>query len=244
MRLRNKLAVLLFVFAQPAYYFCFAAEQCLFQGQVNADSVNIRADSTSGAEIICKIDKKETLEVVSELYDWYKIRLPRYAPSFIKKDFVKFGEGKSAKILKENVNIRLRSNLSSPILGRVNKDESVKVLQDAGEWYKIEPVHNSFGWVHKNFVHKIEEKKIKVTQGEKDEAAKDEITVEGIIKPKNITRVGTHKIISQDNKLYLLKSSKVDLVFFNRRRVKIIGKLEDPALKNPIIEVRKIEALN
>lgn len=255
MRLINKLSILLFVFAQFSCYTCLAQEQdlsanpsepkqYLFQCEVNADDINIRSDSTASAEIICKVNKNEPLDVLSELYGWYKVKLPPGAPSFIKKDFVALDEGKTAKITKDNVNIRLRPDISSPILGKLNQDESVNVLQEFGEWYRIEPVKNSFGWIHSNFVNKIEEKKIKLAAEKKNEAIQEQITVEGIIKPKTLTHLATHKLTTQDNKLYLLKSNKEDLDSFNNRKVRIIGKLEDPARKNPIIEVEKIEALN
>lgn len=274
MRIINKISVLLFVFIQTTYI-CLAEEPgsskgevnandvesttvasdtrskqkpYSFQGEVNADNINIRSDSTTGSEVICKINKSECVDVLLELYNWYKIRLPKIAPSFIKKDFVTLADNNTAKVIKDNVNIRLRSDTSSPILGKVNKGEVVNILEDKGDWYKIEPVANSFGWIHKSFVNKLEEKKIKLAKKSKEDieaVSNKNITVEGIIKPKTFTRIATHKLISDDNKVYLLKGNKEDLIPLNHRRVKIIGKLVDPTKqKNPIIEVEKIEALD
>jgi uncharacterized protein YgiM (DUF1202 family) len=234
------------VFLTATCYVCFAQEQKqrLFQGEVNADDINIRSDSTMGSEIICKMNKNESIDVITQAYDWYKIRLPQNAPSFIKKDLVSPTEGKTAKVLKDNVNIRLRPDTASAILGRVNTDDTVNILEENGEWYKIEPVKNSFGWIHKNFLNKVQEKKIKLASEKNNEPIKETITVEGLIKPKTITSVATHKLTTEDRKLYLLNSSQEDLSSFNNRRVKISGKVDDPTKPNPIIEVEKIEALD
>jgi len=83
-------------------------------------------------------------------------------------------------------------------------------------------------------------------QQEKEEEAvsvKELVTLEGVVRPKTILDVATHKIIGRDGRLYLLKSSKNDLAAFSRRRVKILGQIQDSFRKNPIVEVEKIEAL-
>ncbi|HNW39700.1 MAG TPA: SH3 domain-containing protein, partial [Candidatus Omnitrophota bacterium] len=57
-----------------------------FTGQINADGINVRVDSTVGAQVICTLAKGELVEVSGGVYDWYKIRLPKEAPAYIRKD--------------------------------------------------------------------------------------------------------------------------------------------------------------
>ncbi len=256
MRLINRLFIsALSIFL--AYYICFAEEQkdvapdtsslpqqYLFEAEVSNDGVNVRVDSTTSAEIICTLNKNERLDVLSKLYDWYKIRLPHNAPSFIKKNFVAIEKENVGKILNDDVNIRLRPDLSSPILGRVNKDDLVNILEDNGDWYRIEPVKNSSGWIHSMFVNKVQKKEVKPVSKKEGGIAEERITVEGIIKAKTITRIATHKLICQDRKIYLLKSREANLGSFDSRKIKVTGKLENPTANNPIIEVEKIEALD
>ena len=136
MRSRHKIssvALLLFILS-PSLNILFAQETMPFIGEINADNINIRSDSTVSSEIICKVNKGEQVEVTRERYGWYKIRLPKYAPSFIKKNLVTAIEDKpansfdklrdsgtelnrNAKVIKNRVNIRLHPNESSPILG-------------------------------------------------------------------------------------------------------------------------------
>jgi len=264
MRLINKayIVVSLFIFTQSI---CLAQQSQSFRGEVNANDINIRYDSTVNSEVICKINKGECVEIILELYNWYKIRLPKLAPSFIRKNLVTLIDDKTAKVLKNNVNIRLHPNESSPILGKVDQNEIINILEDKGGWYKIEPVNNSFGWIHKKFVSKSCAEKISIQEEtkainkientkpvEKIEMGEviattslgQSITVEGVINPygKIFKRKGTHKFISEDNKIFLLKGSKKSLDVLNYHRVKIIGKLvDDPKQKYPIIEVEKTE---
>lgn len=248
--------------ALPAFisvFFCgvlFAQSGAGFTGEVNADNINIRTDSTVASEEICGIDKGRQVEVVSELYDWYKIRLPKNAPSYIKNNFVSISEdkpadsidkfknidiegGRNAKVSADRVNIRLSPGESSAILGRAAKDEAITILQEKGDWYKIEPIHNSFGWINKKFVNKAAVVKKQVLPSEN-------VTIEGTIKPYGIfiKLTATHKLITSDNNIFLLKGDKKSLDAFNRHKAKVTGKLISPDNgKLPMIEVEKIEGL-
>ncbi|MBU1125177.1 MAG: SH3 domain-containing protein, partial [Candidatus Omnitrophica bacterium] len=162
-----------------------------FEGEVNSDGVNIRSDSTVSSETICTVDKIQVLEVVSDAFDWYKVRLPEYAPSYIKGDFLAFVEPtasaetkeseekdtaeagvltpkptppqKIARLLKDSVNIRLGPNTKSAILGRVNKNDEVFIIAEEGDWYRIKPIAESYGWIHKDLLNKVE-KKVEVVE--------------------------------------------------------------------------------
>ncbi len=143
----------------------FADTFVAFTGQINASGINVRVDATVGAEIICTLAKDELVEVTWEAYDWYKIRLPKEAPAYVKKNLLEcnntnadfgFQSSKclSAKVIKDKVNIRLRPNESAWILGKIDKAMVVNIIADEEDWYKIHPVYQSYGWVNKKFVNK------------------------------------------------------------------------------------------
>lgn len=216
--------------------------------RVNSNNINIRSDATVSSEIICRVNRNERLEVILESYDWYKIKLPRNAPSFIKKNLASISDEKTARVIKDNVNIRLKANESSPIIGKAKKDEAVNMLYDKGEWLKIEPVLNSFGWIHKKFVDKVivlnNEGEAK-TSGAPLSSQENTIIIAGTIKPKVIRRIATHKLLTEDNKLLLLKGNEEKLNSFNYRKAKVTGKLIVPnKQKYSIIEIDKIGALD
>lgn len=189
------------------------------------------------------------MDVVRQLYDWYKIRLPKTAPSFIKKDLVSLIDDKTGKVSKDNVNIRMGPDESSPILGRSGKNEVINIIGESAGWYKIEPLSNSFGWVHKKFVNKagtirrVEEASLPPAKAPED----DSLVIEGVIKPygKVIKRLATHKLFTMDNKVFLLKGNREGLNSLNYHKVRVTGKpiySLDP--KYTTIEIVKIEAID
>jgi len=250
---------LLVCFSLPAAI--FAGDFTVFTGQVNANGINLRADSTVGAEVICVLPKGELIEVVGEVYDWYKIRLPKGAPSYIKKNLLECNNVNadfavasdkclSAKVIKDRVNIRLAPSESSWILGKVDKATVINVIADEGEWYKIHPVFQSYGWINKKFVSKeivAFEKQDSAVKAVDSVKLGDQLVVEGEVSPYGVVlwRKATHKLITPDNKVYLLKGDRKGLDSLNHRKVKITGRLISPAQsKNPILQIDIIEALN
>ncbi|MDP2928097.1 MAG: SH3 domain-containing protein [Candidatus Omnitrophota bacterium] len=239
----------------------FAETFGAFTGQINANGINVRVDATVVAEVICTLAKGELVEVVWEAYDWYKIRLPVEAPSYIKKnlcecnnvntDFAsQSGKCLSAKVIKDRVNIRLGPTESAWILGKVDKATVVNVIADEEGWYKIHPVYQSYAWVNKKFVNKEvvlfqkQDAPVKVTDTVK---LNDQLVVEGKVSPYGIVlwRKATHKLITSENKIYFLKGDRKSLDSLNYRKVKVTGKLISlAASKYPIIQIDIIEALN
>lgn len=220
--------------------FCYAQDPgvTLRLATVNTDNINVRFDSNINSQIICNVHKGEGVQIVSEKYDWYKIKLPKTAALFVKKTLVEPIDEKTAKGLKDNINIRLAPNESSPILGKINKNEFINILQDSGEWYKIEPTVNSFGWIHKKFVD---------IDKEESKPKDDFVVIEGIIQPygKVIKRIATHKLITKDDNIFLLKGTPGNLNVIIYHKVKITGKsISSPKEKYPVIKIIKIEVLD
>ncbi|MDP2043566.1 MAG: SH3 domain-containing protein, partial [Candidatus Omnitrophota bacterium] len=189
--------------------------------------------------------------------------LPKIAPSYIKKNLVKcinFDDTKpagclNAKVSGSRVNIRLEPSESSWILGKVDKLTVVNILKEEGAWYKIEPVHQSYGWVNKKFVNKDLSKPKKDIKLPAALATRlptivlqpDQLVIEGMVSPYGVVlwRKATHKLVTVDNKIYFLKGNRKGLDSLNYHRVRVTGKLISPKNnKYPIIEAVIIEALN
>ncbi len=251
-----------FIFVTACFIFAgdvFAGAGTSFTGQINADNINVRVDATIGSAVACVLSKGQLVEVVSELYDWYKIRLPKEAPSYVKKDLVECinpdpvsapGKCLSAKVIKDRINIRLSPGESSWILGKINRLTVVSILSEKGDWYRIAPVYQSFGWVNKKFVDKDLTpllKKEKPLAAAREIKPPEQLVVEGKVSPYGIVlwRTATHKLITSENKVYFLKGNRKSLNSLNYRKVKVTGRLISPQeSKYPIIEIDIIEALN
>ncbi|MCX5697191.1 MAG: SH3 domain-containing protein [Candidatus Omnitrophica bacterium] len=233
----------------------FADDSTPFRGKINSEDINIRSDSTVASEVVINLNKGDDVEVVGELYDWYKVRLPKGAPSYVSKGLTEFLDEKTVVVVKENVNVRLGPGESSSILGKTNKGEVLTVEATEGDWLKIKPLNNSFGWVNKMFVTRsflADKSRLKNSSAEAGgkvlkpppELAKDEIFLDGVIRPygKVMSRTATHKLITGDYKIFLLKGDLSALNAVNYRRVRVIGKIiEEKKQKYPVVEVRKLE---
>ena len=260
--------LLCFVLARVVFADGFTA----FTGQVNASDINVRVDATIGSAVVCTLAKGQLVEVVLEVYDWYKVRLPKTAPSYIKKELVECINNptekcSSAKVTGSKVNIRLGPSETSWILGKVDESTVVNIIKEEGGWYKIEPVHQSYGWVNKKFINKNivvfkEGEKpttalqtttlqpVALATGGRDATtiqAPDQLVVEGIVSPYGVVlwRKATHKLVTDNKQVYFLKGNRKGLDSLNYHKVKVTGKLITPKdSKSPIIEVAIIEVLN
>jgi uncharacterized protein YgiM (DUF1202 family) len=166
--------------------------------------------------VICQVKKLDTLEVLGESYDWYRVRLPKNAPAFIRKDLVNYLDENNAKVAKEKVNIRLKASTSSAIIGKADKDEPLKIVELGQDWYKIEPVKNSFGWVHKQFLTKINTATAVLKKEEVQNVAVnviERVRIEGeLLKYKKFFKPpAAYQLVTGENQVFLLKSKAIDL---------------------------------
>ena len=217
-----------------------------FIGVVNAERINIRVDANTSSAVIWVSPKGQAVEVILERYGWYKIRLPSQAPAFVKKSLLEPIDEKTAKAKTDSINIRLQPGLSAPILGMLKKNEVVAIAADRGSWVKIEPTANTFGWIHKKFVDRQEKTEPRLLP-EKTATAGEDSVIEGSIQPygKVINRVATHKLITKDYSIYLLKGNPQSLNPLTYHNVKITGKIISAAKeKYPVIQISKLEALD
>lgn len=248
--LSKKIPLILIIFM--LVQICFAQESTknLFYGIINNDNINLRTDSNTSSQIICKINKNTPVEIIQEKYDWYKIKLPKTTGLYVRKDLITSIDEKTAKASKDNINIRLQPNESCPVLGQIHKNEIVTILSDNGEWYKIEPAGNSFGWIHKKFVNKNAETNISIAEPAappEDICEKDNVILEGTIQPygKVINRIATHKLVTKDFKIFLLKGNPSNLNTLIYHNVRITGKEILPKKERiPVIEIIRMEALD
>ncbi|MFH1441546.1 MAG: SH3 domain-containing protein [Candidatus Omnitrophota bacterium] len=246
----KKLPLILIIFI--LLQVCFAQEsiKILFYGVINSNNINLRSDSNTSSQIICKINKNTPLEIIQEKYDWYKIKLPKIVPLYVRKDLITLIDKETAKASKDNINIRLEPNESCPILGQIRKNEIITILGDSNGWYKIEPVDNSFGWIHKKFVDRIAKDNAPMTAPivpAKDICKEGSIILEGTIQPygKVINRIATHKLVTKNFKIFLLKGNPSNLNTLIYHNVQITGEEIIPKKeKYPVIEIIRMEVID
>lgn len=143
----------------PFSKICLAEGFSSFSGIVNSENINVRADSTVSSKIICTVKKGAKLEVVEQNFQWYKIKLPKQLSLYVKKELFEcvtiLKNCVRAKAIRDNINLRLEPDSESLIVGVINKDEPIEVLEELNEWYRIKPTDNAFGWIHAKFITKL-----------------------------------------------------------------------------------------
>ncbi len=243
----------------------FAGEQKSFPGEINADKINLRLDATTSSQVISTLDKDRKIEVVAEFYEWYKVRLPKDVAVYIRKNLTTCinhlvitskeqaatgpaaARCTSAKVVKDRVNIRLKPSETGAIVGLANENEIVNVTAEKGQWYEIEPVQESFGWIHKKFVNKVLAPAPLPLPVPEPENQLNSTVFSGRVEPYGVVllRPATHKLVTADNKIFLLKGSRSSLNALNHQKVKICGRVNSSLkAKYPVIEVQSIEVAN
>ena len=142
-------------------------------------STVVRTDSTLFSEEIGHIPKNTILEIIKEKYDWFKVKLPENFFAFVYADYIEEIGQKKGKCKANCLNIRAEPTLKSPIIGRLKKDDRIEIVEKVGNWYKINAYPYSWGWVHKNSIEIISEKKpSQLTKEEKRKLTKKTEVVE------------------------------------------------------------------
>ncbi|MCD6539431.1 MAG: SH3 domain-containing protein [Candidatus Omnitrophica bacterium] len=132
-------------------------------------STVVRTDSTLFSEEIGHIPKNTILEIIKEKYDWFKVKLPENFFAFVYADYIEEIGQKKGECKADHLNIRAKPTLKSPIIGRLKKDDRIEIVEKVRNWYKINAYPYSWGWVHKNSIEIISEKKISQLSREEGE---------------------------------------------------------------------------
>jgi len=118
-----------------------------FLAESTGDQVNVRAGQSANFEKLCQLSKGEEVVVFSKEYSWYKIQLPLSAKSFVSKDYVQFLGQNAGGVTATDVNIRAGAGIHHTVLGQLAKGEQIYIQEEFDEWYRIEPISESYGWV-------------------------------------------------------------------------------------------------
>lgn len=114
---------------------------------VIADRLNIRSGPSTNYEIMGQLERGDVLPVRGVEGDWLSFPLPASMPVWIHKDFVREGE-----VLGDRVNLRAGPSTRHNRVGTVVRGDQLKIVEEVGDWIKIQPPPSVLAWVHKDFV--------------------------------------------------------------------------------------------
>jgi uncharacterized protein YgiM (DUF1202 family) len=123
-----------------------------FLAEVTADHVNVRAGQNANFERLCQLNKGDEIVVLEKGFSWYKIQLPPSAKSYVHKEYIQFLGQNAGGVTGDRINIRAGAGVHHTILGQLTKGEQIFIEEDLEEWYRIQPVVGSYGWVSDQFL--------------------------------------------------------------------------------------------
>ncbi len=160
-KILNSLFCLFFLLSD----FSIAEQTFPFVGRVTGSRVNVRAGDDMNSAVVTQLDKGKLVFVLQEDGETYCIEPPDGVTFWISSKFVREGWPKS-----DGVNVRSGAGTHYPVACKVDKNSSLDIVKEAGEWTEIVPPKGSTVKISKeyvayfatpeNYLAKLEEEKV------------------------------------------------------------------------------------
>ena len=153
-----------------------------FIAEIDTKEVNVRAGQSLNFEKLCALKKGEKVIVLDKSYSWYKIEIPQLSKTYVNSQYVRLLDNKTGEMIANRVNVRAGASSKHTVLGQLSEGERISIIEEFEQWYKIEPIADTYGWVmdkYLKFVSKdvdgFKKKAVlsKVIQIEKEEKSVD-----------------------------------------------------------------------
>lgn len=131
--------------------------------------VNVRQDPTTESKIVGKIYSGAVAHVLStagENNDWFQV-VSGNVEGYIKAEYFFYGDDAAAVIddyvtryatvLASRLNVRKEPDIEASRLGYIDRGERVKILENLGEWLKVQYTERDTGYVAAEYVTVSEE---------------------------------------------------------------------------------------
>ncbi len=105
-------------------------------GQASGSDVNVRAEASTDAEVLGKIDKGTEYKVLDKSGSWFEISY-NDASAFVSADYFEITKA-DAEITGSSVNLREKATTSADSLGKFAEGDKVTVTGRNDDWYRIE----------------------------------------------------------------------------------------------------------
>jgi uncharacterized protein YgiM (DUF1202 family) len=125
-------------------------------GTINADAVYVRSGAGDNYYPTMKLNNGTQVTVVGVKFDWLKCLPPEGSFCYVAKVYIEKGAGDTGTVNKDDVNVRAGSSLNAmktTVQGKLSQGQSVKILGEQDEYYKIAPPPDAFVYVKKDFVN-------------------------------------------------------------------------------------------
>lgn len=173
---------------------------------IKMDVINVREGPGLTHDVIGQAKKGEKYKVISKQDDWYKIKLRSNETGWIASWLViEEDASKSTGTVKvDNLNVRTDPDTGSDVLGKLNKNDKVTIIDTQGEWLKIS-YQSSEAWVSSDYVTYVPPKENegdeKITIVHDETKIRTQPTTDAPIITK-VNRNERYSIIAEENDWY------------------------------------------
>lgn len=121
--------------------------------------INIRQSPSSESAIISRAAVGEALEILSDEQDgWSKVRsrfgVEGYVASRLLTQNLDSQNGEAYIVVANALNVRAKADSQGAVIGRLNHNMRVYVLETQGEWAKIQLPNKQYGYISLNHISK------------------------------------------------------------------------------------------
>ncbi len=134
-------------------------------GTVNTNELNLRDGASTSSNIITKLNKNETLNIIEETGEWYKVSYKNYT-GYVSKQYLDKNEDTSQNNEENNTSIEDGDGkilsaatvyalplLNSTQIGTLEQGKTVTIISEVGNWRYVQ-TNEIIGWILTN---KLEE---------------------------------------------------------------------------------------
>lgn len=135
--------------------------------------LNVRTDKSTEAKVVGKVAKGSKIRILGKEGEWYKVQLKNGKTGYASSQFIQpgatnqetagaatesgkgnLGKGDSGTVVTKGspLNIRSGKSQSAEVVTKAAKGSKVQILEDAGEWYKIELEDGTTGYAKREFI--------------------------------------------------------------------------------------------
>lgn len=133
---------------------------------VNATVLNVRSGAGTSYSVVTKINKGDKITILDTKSGWHKIKTANGKTGWVSGDYIKISTsqtekpsnpGTSAeekgKVVNATVlNVRSGAGTSYSVVTKINKGDTVEIVDKKSGWYKIKVSNGKTGWVSGDYI--------------------------------------------------------------------------------------------
>jgi SH3-like domain-containing protein len=131
----------------------------VFQGEVNANAVQVRSRPSEDAYATMKLKKGDRVTVVGIKGPWLKIEPPDGSFAYVAKSFIELhGDGTVGRATRDTLahaGSQL-NELAVVTMATIHQGEEVEITGQYNEYFKIKPPKDSYVFINKQFVDPVQ----------------------------------------------------------------------------------------